>query len=225
MGYTLYQGDCLDILPTIESGSIDAVIADTPYMLGASSARRSANKVMGWADINNAAYWYRAWMLEAWRTLSDDGACWVFANWKTLPVLQCAASGIAGMYLTSVVVWDREWPGVGSTRGLRQYYELICLFAKPDFAILDRTIGDIWRCKWATQRLTGHPQEKPVELIRRILQLSGKNILDPFMGSGTTGVACQMEGRSFVGIELDAGYYDIAKRRIEQVPLEMIYVE
>ena len=217
----LILGDCLEVMKTLADGSVDAVVTDPPYLLGAASARRSADKPMGWADINNAAFWYRAWMTEAWRVLLSTGACWIFANWRTLPVLQCAAAGIGGMYLTSVVVWDKDWPGVGSLRGLRQHYELICLFACSDFAIADRSMSDIWRCKWTSQRPMGHPQEKPVELTQRMLSLSGPIILDPFMGSGTTGVACVQTGRNFIGIEIEPKYFEIAQRRIAEAEAQL----
>ena len=65
-----------------------------------------------------------------------------------------------------------------------------------------------------------HPTQKPVELLRYLVRTytnPGETVLDFTMGSGTTGVACAMEGRRFIGVELDAGYFDIAKRRIEQV--------
>jgi DNA modification methylase len=98
---------------------------------------------------------------------------------------------------------------------------LVFLIGEEDFAIDDRTIGDIWQEKWASARPTGHPQEKPVSLIKRIMNVSGVGkgaiVLDPFMGSGTTGMACVQTGRNFVGIEIDKGYFDIAKARIEKV--------
>jgi site-specific DNA-methyltransferase (adenine-specific) len=65
-----------------------------------------------------------------------------------------------------------------------------------------------------------HPTQKPVELLRYLIRTytnAGETVLDFTMGSGTTGVAALQEGRGFIGIELDAGYFDIAKRRIEQV--------
>jgi site-specific DNA-methyltransferase (adenine-specific) len=66
-----------------------------------------------------------------------------------------------------------------------------------------------------------HPTVKPVELMRYLCRLTatptGGVVLDPFMGSGTTGVACAMEGRHFIGVELDAGYFDIACKRIDSV--------
>ncbi len=214
---TLYRGDCLAVLPTLAAGSVDAVVTDPPYMLGAASARQSADKPMGWADINNAAHWYGLWMSECWRILKPSGSLWVFGNWKTHPVYQCAASQIGGMSVLSVVVWDKQWPSVGSMRGLRQNYELITVFGRADFGIEDRGLSDIWQCKWGGHKPTGHPQEKPVDLVRRIIELVSQKdgtICDPFMGSGTAAIASSAVLRSFIGIELDPTHYATALRRL-----------
>jgi len=122
---TLLHGDCMELLPGFYN--VDLVITDPPYMLGSASARKSANKAIGWADINNSSRWYAEWFSLAWASLAKHGAMWVFGNWRTFPVYQCAASKVPGMSVTSVVVWDRQWPGVGSMKGLRQYYELVVL--------------------------------------------------------------------------------------------------
>jgi site-specific DNA-methyltransferase (adenine-specific) len=126
------------------------------------------------------------------------------------------------MSILSVVVWDKEWPSVGSMRGLRQNYELIVLFAKPDYAILDRTLGDIWKCKWGSSKPTGHPQEKPVALGRRIIEVSqlgrGALIVDPFCGSGSFGVAAFEAGCRFVGIDLEGAHIKLTERRLRETP-------
>jgi site-specific DNA-methyltransferase (adenine-specific) len=193
-------------------------------MLGAASARKSADKAIGWADINNASVWYAAWMREIWRCLADHGSLWVFGNWRSFPVYQCAASKIPGMSILSVVVWDKEWPSVGSMRGLRQNYELIVLFGKPSFAIRERNISDIWKCKWTSAKPTGHPQEKPVKLIDRILDVSGLPdvclVIDPFLGSGSVGVAAVSRGHRFIGIEMDENHLAIAEARIRSARAE-----
>lgn len=77
--------------------------------------------------------------------------------------------------------------------------------------------SDIQQVKNVSQEKTKHPCQVPVKLMRRIVKLSDKNkIIDPFMGSGTTGVACVKDGRKFIGIELDPNYFDIACKRIEE---------
>lgn len=216
--FTLYHGDCLDLLPRLNDGCIDAVITDPPYMLGAASARKSANKALGWADINNAANWYAQWFAECWRVMNDKAPMWVFGNWRSFPVYQCAAAKVPGMSVVSTLIWDRQWPGVGSTRGLRQHYELVVLFGKPGFSIVDRKTPDIWPHKWASARPTGHPQEKPVGLIEKMLERSGvepgMTVLDPFAGSGSTGVAARQYGCRFIGAELDDAHHQKAQTRV-----------
>jgi site-specific DNA-methyltransferase (adenine-specific) len=219
-GITIYHGDCLEALPTLQEGSADAIVTDPPYMLGHAAARRSADKPMGWSEVNNAAFWYTAWMREVWRAAGVNAPVWIFANTKSLPVLYCAAAGVGGMHPVSVLVWDKQWPSVGSTRGLRQNYELVVLFGKPDFKIRDRSVPDIWQCKWAGHKPTGHPAEKPMDLVARMLEVSGTPaggiVLDPFMGSGTTLHGAKNTGRRAIGIEIDERYCEMAARRLEQ---------
>ena len=216
---TLHQGDCLDVLKTLESGSVDAVVTDPPYMLGAASTRRGERPQSPIADWTNASRWYREWLSEAFRIAKPAAPVWMFGNWRTLPVLEIAVQALARR-ITSVLVWDKEWIGVGSMNGLRCQYELVFLMGGPEFAIGNRSISDIWQEKWASSRPNGHPQEKPIALASRMLDVSetpeGGTILDPFMGSGTTGVACVQTGRKFVGVEIDPAYYAIAQRRIAE---------
>jgi DNA modification methylase len=215
---TLYCGDCLDVIRHLPNESFDAAVTDPPFMLGAASARKSADKVIGWADINNASHWYSAWMGEAWRTLRPHGCLWIFANWRSLPVLQCAASRVPGMSILSHVVWDKQWVSVGSMRGVREQCELIVLLGKPEFAIPDRAAGNIWPEKWTSQRPSGHPQEKPVPLIARMLEASdlrpGARVFDGFMGRGSTGVACAEASMRFVGVEMESHHVEVARDRI-----------
>ncbi len=80
------------------------------------------------------------------------------------------------------------------------------------------------RAKIAKDIYTEHPSQKPVALIRELVEKfthEGDTILDPFMGSGTTGVACVQTGRNFIGIEIDPKYFEIAKRRIEEAQLQI----
>ena len=216
----LHQGDALDLLSHIPKESVDGVITDPPYMLGSASARKSANKAIGWADINNAAHWYTLWFKEAWRTMKVTAPMWVFGNWRSFPVYQCAASQVPGMSVISILVWDKKWHGVGSIRGLRQNYEIVVLFGKPKFSIIDRKTPDIWKKKWTSHKPTGHPQEKPVELIEKMIYKSGIEkggiILDPFAGSGSSGVAARNCGCDFIGFELDVNHYEKARKRITQ---------
>jgi DNA modification methylase len=77
-------------------------------------------------------------------------------------------------------------------------------------------LPDIWRHQWSSQKPTGHPAEKPVSLRKELVkQTPGELYCDPFMGSGTAGVACAQQGRAFIGIELDPRFFEMACKRIE----------
>lgn len=118
----------------------------------------------------------------------------------------------------SLAIWDKEWIGPGGHKGLRPSYEVVALFAHDGFTIEDRGVPDIFRFKWhPAMHETDHPAEKPEALLRRLIDLSTKldgTVLDPFMGSGTTGVACAKLGRKFIGVEIHEPYFRIACRRI-----------
>jgi hypothetical protein len=104
-------------------------------------------------------------------------------------------------------------------------HEWICVYAKPAFALKSRGasgVGDVWRIPPVAD--AGHPCSFPLAIPSKILDTTcGALVIDPFMGSGTTGVACAQMGRKFIGIELERRYFDIACRRIEdayrQAPL------
>lgn len=210
----LYLGDCLEILPTLPK--VDAVITDPPYLMGSASTRAPAGRFRSRVgDWTNAATWYVAWMRLCWDVLVRDGSAWVCCNWRSVPTLMIASDQL-GAQQASLVVWDKEWIGVGPLNGLRQRYELVMHLAKEDHAIKDRAAPDIWPIKWASARPSGHESEKPVGLPRRALELTGAHsCIDPFMGSGTTGVACMNLGRKFIGIEIEPKYFDIACRRVD----------
>jgi site-specific DNA-methyltransferase (adenine-specific) len=212
--------DCLEGLKEIPDNSVDLVVTDPPYGIGIKSqggAKGGGAKLNPWADICNASLWYTAWMKECKRVLKDDGALWSFINWRYFPTL-CKAGLDAQWSVESLLVWDKCWIGPGGLKGLRPSYEQVALFTMPGFAIKDRSLADIQRFKWGSYKPTGHPAEKPVDLIRWIIQASGKTdgavILDPFMGSGTTGVSAVREGCSYIGFDMDADWVRKAEERI-----------
>lgn len=207
---TLYLGDCRDILPTL--GKVDAVVTDPPYNFSTAS---SGGKHALWADAVNSAFWFSEIFRLCRQRLQGHGAIWWFLNWKTFIPLQKAVWD-ADLKFDSLLVWDKEWIGPGGVVGLRPSYELVAFIAEGEFKLPNRGLPDIWRSKWSSQRESGHPAEKPVHLMRKIIdETPAPVVLDPFMGSGTTGVAAVQAQRDFVGIEMDERYFDIACRRVE----------
>ena len=221
---TIYHSDALDILPTLPAGSIDITLTDPPYVIGAVSAGNMASKAGGWADMMNSALWFAAWYREVARLLRHDGVFWSFCNWRSLPVVMRAAID-AQVPMTSLAVWDKEWIGPGGVQGLRPSYELIALMCRPGFVVEDRGVADVIRHKTGGYKEHGHPAEKPLGLVARLLTLStlkpGALALDPFLGSGTTARAAKDAGLRCIGIEAEERYCEIAARRMAQEVLAL----
>lgn len=192
---TLYHGDCLDILPLLPSGSVDAVVTDPPYGMNYASGWQSrpiAN------DLDTTA---RDAMLELW----GDRPAIVFGRWN-LPHPSRAHT---------MLTWDKgDWPGMGDlSLPWGPSTENIYVIGK---GFVGKRRGTVVR----QHRLTGnmdHPNEKPIGLITSLLgNCPPGTILDPFLGSGTIAVACIKTGRKCIGIELSEQYCAIAARRCEE---------
>lgn len=215
---TLYCGDCLEILPTLEPGSVDAVVTDPPYAItggGVSVAGRSTEAAF---DTQFFRVWCRA-LLDSAECVKRDGAWWFTIDWRGAVAVEQASIG-SGFRLAGVGVWDRG--GLGMGYAMRKTFENFVLLVGEGWKRTNTDEPDIWRIPWyPSSRLHGHDAEKPSALMERGIELVGGDIiLDPFMGSGTTGVACVRTGRRFIGIEIERKYFDIAVRRIQEARCE-----
>ena len=213
MTYTLYQGDCLEVMPTLEANSVDTVITDPPWM----------DYQTGWYD---ASEWHQPivavepqyYMPEFYRVMKNDTAMLVWCRWDSFE-LHAQAARDAGFVVRNCVVWAKPNHTAGDLDGnLGNKHEMAVFAVKGNWKRHDKREVNLWDEEHLfTRAYRDHPTQKPVHLMRRSVvttTMQGATILDPFMGSGTTGVACRMEGRNFIGIELDAHYYRIAERRI-----------
>ena len=221
---TLWHGDALELLPTIRPSSVQAVITDPPYVIGAVSAGNLASKAGGWADMMNSALWFPTWYREVGRVLHSSGSFWTFLNWRSVPVVLRAALD-AGLPVTSMLCWDKEWIGPGGSQGLRPSYELVALMAQAEFAVADRGTSDLWRCQVGSYKPNGHPAEKPEALLRRIIRTcelpAGSTVLDPFAGSGTTAAAARAEGFRCISIEAEEKWCEVIATRCGQQLLDL----
>ena len=184
---TLYLGDCREILPTLPK--VDAVITDPPYGLGAKLSGGSWGATKQHKNVLE-------WDAFAPQALVDSlieqyPVCVIWGgNYFTLPPSR------------GWMIWDK-------TNAVPSAAD--CELA---WTSLDRNTKR-YRAPVEPHK-SGHPTEKPLGLMNWcVAQIDAETILDPFMGSGTTGVACMNLGRSFIGIEREPKYFDIACRRIE----------
>ncbi len=227
---TLYLGDCLEVMAEMEAGSVDAVVTDPPYCSGSvSEAHRTAAKGQGRRSENlNRFGWFQGdnmgtaglvWLLrsvavQAFYLAKPTGSLMVFCDWRMAATLQPALEA-ARWRSQGIVVWDKKSMGLG--RGFRNRHELILHLTAGAPEYYSASVGNVIPCgRVGSDR--EHQTEKPVELLESLGQVVspiGGTILDPFMGSGTTGVACMNLGRKFIGIEIEEKYFDIACRRID----------
>ena len=231
----LYCGDCLEILPTLQAGSVDAVVTDPPYGVTA----------CGW-DVTNLR-----WCELVLGVVEGESPIVVFAQQPF------TTDVIAAMrrYFRHSWVWNKRFAGcfVTCNQQPMKIHEDVLVFGKrgvrynPQKTQRDVPIklggkrpsitaplnSPLPKSKVYTDRFPTsvidlsnrseprgqHPTQKPVALAEYLISTYSNDfstILDPFMGSGTTGVACIKTGRKFIGIELDRGYFDIAVKRIEK---------
>jgi site-specific DNA-methyltransferase (adenine-specific) len=219
-GITIYHGDCREIVP--ELSGVRLVVTDPPYVFGLASTSQEG-KAGGWGDLMNNAAFFAALLRDFRRLIGgNDGAVWMFNSWRSFPVIARAAYE-AQWPIESLLVWDKGWIGPGGPRGLRPSYELAVLWGEGGYTVVDRSTPDIWREKWSGFKPTGHPAEKPVALVRRMIEAGNAEgaVLDPFMGSGTTLVAAKNLGRRAIGIEIEERYCEIAAERLSQGVLDL----
>jgi site-specific DNA-methyltransferase (adenine-specific) len=225
----LYLGDCLDVLPTLAPGSVDAVVTDPPYAIsggGSSIAGKGTEEAF---DSQFYESWFRERADLIRRVVNERGAMWWTTDWRGLGASERALARIGGwkrkMRLAGAGVWDRG--GLGMGFALRKTFEMFAIAVQPDWKRTSTDTPDVWRIQWTPgDRQSGHSAEKPLELMEKAIELVGGDvILDPYMGSGTTGVAAVRLGRKFIGIEIDPNYFEIAKRRIQDELDKVAFLE
>ena len=214
------------VLAALPDGCIDAVVTDPPYASTGDAASVMMSREGG-QRIPREVQFYEAWArehLREWvRVLSPTGAAWFTCDWRGAMAFDMAAHKI-GHKAPVVGVWDRGGLGMGHI--LRKTFEVFVVV--PMFGFKRRRVdeADLWRVQWsAAHRDTKHAAQKPEALFRRALRLvSDANavVLDPFAGSGTTGVAALAEGRRVILCERDPEYAAIARQRCEAAEAEAL---
>ena len=199
---TLYCGDCREILPTI--GKVDAVVTDPPYGIGFAAQPTTGGRKRGQRklDWDNKAPHDIVNMLCS---LSDKCAIWG-GNYFAL---DCSRGWL---------VWAKPDSPPSMSSG-----ELCWTNIDMNLRIIEQSIAA------TNKERVGHPTQKPIRVMSWTMDQigckPGHTILDPFMGSGTTGVACMRTGRNFIGIEIDPDYYAIAVERIRKETEGLLFTE
>ena len=234
----LHQGNNLNILMSMPDESIDALITDPPYSSGGlhtmtrqqSTAKKYLNNKydsFGAAHLNfegdnrdqrSWTAWCTLWLTECYRLLKPGSPVCVFTDWRQLPALSDAFQG-AGFIWRGVYVWDKKnaRPNAGK---FRQTAEFVVWGSKGEMQI-DKVkpvyLGGMTSTAIVQSNNRKHQTEKPESLMGDLIKIVRPNsiILDPFMGSGSTGAAAIAAGHNFIGIEMNPHYYSVAKKRLK----------
>jgi len=237
MTITLLQGDCLELMRTLPAGSVDAVVTDPPYCSGgfSESGRKQANgqglrsetrRDVGWFVNDNMGTSGLVWLLrqmaiEANRLIKNGGSFCVFTDWRMISTLGPALES-TGFKWQNLAFWDKGNPGLGF--GFRPQHEIVLHYVKGVGKYYRLDVSNVLKAKRVQAHDKEHQTQKPVDLLEKIVTLvacDGGTVLDPFAGSGTTGVACVQTGRNFIGMELDPTYVAIAEKRIRDAQQQM----
>lgn len=200
---TLYNGDCREIIPMLRG--VNAVCTDPPYgienMVGGYG--RSGKTILNDENLDACAEALRAAV-----RIAPDALFAVFHSPRNPRDFYAILP--PELHDLGELIWDKKAPGLG--RDIRYQHEPVAVCYTGMKKKLSRDTRSVLS---AYHRAGEHPHEKPTDLIRTLCELiGGTTILDPFMGSGTCGVACANVGKRFIGIELDPKYFDIACERI-----------
>lgn len=232
--WSLTHGECLQLLLGMPDDCVDAVITDPPYSSGGFTRddKTKAPEVkyqqtglgdkyptFGGDSRDQRSYlaWCALWIAECVRVLKPGGYFMAFTDWRQLPVMTDAVQA-GGVFWRGVVAWDKGRAARAPHKGyFRHQCEYVVWGTKGPAVQLDHD-GPFDGCMHVPVRqddkhhMTGKPTALMCELVRPVVP--GGVVLDPFAGSGTTGVAALMTGRRFVGVERSATYAEIARNRL-----------
>ncbi|NOU49971.1 site-specific DNA-methyltransferase [Pseudoalteromonas sp. JBTF-M23] len=229
----LVNGEALNFLQTLPSESIGSLITDNPYSSGglhrSDRVQKTSAKYQGTGfkdlypefvgdnrDQFSQLAWMNLWLTEAYRALEVSAYVLLFSDWRQLP-LTCTALQTAGFIQRGIVPWDKTKASRPQKGQFRAQCEYVAWGTKGPLDAGAKTRPALPGCFTHSPMKGGkyHIAGKPVELMRDLVEIvpPGKIILDPFMGSGSTGVACK--GRNpFVGVEITADNFAVACERL-----------
>ena len=221
----LYNRDSLQLMKEIPANSVDAIITDPPYNI----SRNNNFTTMGRAGIDfgewDKDFDLTSWIKVAEPLLKKGGNIVIFNSWKNMTNITKSLEE-NGFEVKDLIRWKKTnaMPRNRDRRFITDYEVAVWAVKKGGKWTFNR-LSDTYEIPEIVGGLTpksekiegGHPTQKPIYVMEWLIERltnEGDVVLDPFMGSGTTGVACKNLNRKFIGVELDENYYNIAYNRI-----------
>ena len=210
----LLHGDCFELLQGIPDESVDMVLTDPPYGMSFQSGHRKTKyeKIKGDSNLD----WLDNFVNEIYRVSKPNTAHYVFCSFHHIDKFKQAIE--KKFKVKNILTWVKNNTSMGDLKGdFAPKTEFIIFFHKGRKLINGKRDPNVLEFKKTRNEL--HPTQKPVDMTEYLIGKfsdEGDVILDPFMGSGTTGIACINTNRNFIGMELDENYFNIAEERIEK---------
>lgn len=246
-GFILHHGDCVKKMKTLKEKSVDMIFADPPYFLSSggischSGKQVSVNKG-NWdktISIKEKLAFNRKWLKECRRVLKDDGTIWVSGTFHNIYSIGVALE-LEGYSLINNITWQKPNPAPNLACRCFTHSTETILWARKvlssrkkgkhlfHYSLMKEINGgkqmkDVWMLnppKKNEKKFGKHPTQKPLSVLERILLASTKEgdvVLDPFNGSGTTGIACIRLKRRYIGIEIAKEYLDLSIQRFNEI--------
>ncbi|MBR3757161.1 MAG: site-specific DNA-methyltransferase [Bacteroidaceae bacterium] len=246
--FILYQGDSMKIIEQLPDNSIDAIFADPPYFLSNGGISVQSGKQVcvdkgDWDKGGTPEHIYnfnKQWLSLCRPKLKDNGTIWVSGTHHNIFVVQRCLQEL-GYKILNVITWQKSDPPPNLSCKYFNFSTELVIWARKhekkthkfNYETMKQLNGgsqmtDVWRIPavgmW--EKTCGkHPTQKALRLLYRIILAStneGDTILDPFAGSSTTGIAANLLGRKFIGIEQNKVFVELSKRRRESLnnPIE-----
>ena len=218
----LQQGNCLKLMEDIPDKSIDLLLTDPPYNISKNNnfktMKRSGIDFGGWDHKFDLI----SWLSGISRIMNDGSSIIIFNDWRNLGILdkKLESEGFIGK---DIFRWIKSnpMPRNRDRRYITDFEFALVATSKKGKWVFNRLNSTYERPEFTCPSVSGnkrfHPTQKPVSLMKHLIfrhSNVNQTVLDPFMGSGSTGVACVNTNRNFIGMELDPKYFKIAKERI-----------
>ena len=207
----IYNNDCMKILPTLDNKSVDLVVTDIPY--GKVNRKHGSLRKLDKGKADIITFDLDIFVNELARV--TKGSIYIFCG--TEQVSDIRKILIQNKMSTRLCIWEKTNPSPMNGDKIWLSGIECCVFGRfPNATFNEHCKNTVFRYPCGRNKL--HPTQKPLELIEKLVLASsneGDTVLDPCMGSGTTGVACKKNNRKFIGIEMDREFYNIASHRIE----------
>ena len=235
----LLKGNTLELLKKIDEKSVDLIFADPPYNLSGENYLTCKNGKMTacnkgtWDQIKDIHEFNMQWVEGCVRVLKEEGTIWIYGTLHNNTSVGVILKKLKLWIINDIIWFKPNAPPLLQTNRFVPSTELIWLAAKSKKYYFNydlakkmgngKQMRNLWEVN-AERHKTSHPTEKPERLLERIISIGSKEgdiILDPFMGSGTTGVVAKRLNRNFIGIEIDDEYFTIAQKRIENTQISV----